>query len=146
MSMDLKQKRQKRKHPTKKVNNEKYFDSNPNFKVGVFCTEYDLHHDSLIEIAKLAGILENDDVQVVDGKTTVNYTEEKLQTVLKELFGFQDGWYDVEVIPTQRTRFDGKIINDVKRYVGWERSDSDWVGSRMCSDNMKTLVVFGGEV
>ena len=83
---------------------------------------------------------------MVDGKTTVNYTEEKLQTVLKELFGFQDGWYDVEVIQTQRTRFDGKIVNDVKRYVGWERSDSDWVGSRMCSDNMKTLVVFGGEV
>ena len=89
MSMDLKQKRQKRKHPTKKVNNEEYFDSNPNFKVGVFCTEYDLQHDSLIEIAKLAGILEDDDVQVVDGVTTVNYTEEKLQTVLKELFGFQ---------------------------------------------------------
>lgn len=126
-------------------------------RVGVYCTESDLKDETVIFLAVQCGILTPNDYDIVTGgtdeKPTKNivvkeYSEKAIQAILKNLFGFRDGWYEVEVVEKQRTRFGNKLVCNEKRYTGLEREDRDWVKSSMCSDAMKTATLFGshGEI
>lgn len=128
------------------------------YKVGVYCTEEDLNCLELALTAEACGLININDI-IVNGvrlnshedvpkatdinKVVVNYSEDSLKLILNKLFGFRDGWHETEIVPMQRNRFGGQIIQNKKRYMGWERQDRDWVDSRMCSDEMRTAVIFG---
>lgn len=129
------------------------------YKVGVYCTEEDLNCLELALTAEACGLIDITDISINGDRLTsredvpklesdikkvsVNYSEESLKLILNKLFGFRDGWYETEIVPLQRNRFGGQIIENKKRYMGWERQDRDWVDSRMCSDEMRTAVIFG---
>lgn len=126
-------------------------------RVGVYATESDLKDDTVVFLAVQCGILTPNDYDIVDVGTdekpekkivVKDYSEKAIQAILKNLFGFRDGWYEVEVVEKQRTRFGNKIVYNEKRYTGLEREDKDWTSSSMCSDEMKSCLVFGsrGEV
>lgn len=127
-------------------------------RVGVYCTESDLKDETVVFLAVQCGILTPNDYDIVDAvvgdkrpekKIVVKeYSEKAIQAILKNLFGFRDGWYEVEVVEKQRTRFGNKVVYNEKRYTGLEREDKDWTSSSMCSDEMKSCLVFGsrGEV
>lgn len=130
-------------------------------RVGVFATESDLKNSDVAFLAVQCGLIKPENYMIVDkevgegdDKKTVkeivvtNYTEESIQAILKNLFGFRDGWYEVEVVEKQKTLLTGQIVLNEKRYTGLEREDKAWVSSRMCSDQMKTAVLFGshGEI
>lgn len=126
-------------------------------RVGVYCTESDLKDDTVAFLAIQCGLIREEDYTVVEKEVdnkiikefvVSRYTEEAIQAILKNLFGFRDGWYEVEVIDKQKSRLTNKLVTNEKRYTGLEREDKEWVNSRMCSDEMKTAVMFGsyGEI
>ena len=100
-------------------------------RVGVFATESDLKNPDVAFLAVQCGLIkpenymivekevgEGDDKKVVKELIVTNYTEESIQAILKNLFGFRDGWYEVEVVEKQKTLLTGQIVLNEKRYTG----------------------------
>lgn len=108
--------------------------------VGVFCTEHDIQDKTVVEIALRCGIISECDI---DSDGIIHYSEESLKKVLHFLFGFYKGFYEVEVIENQRTRIGNLAVKNMKRYVGTERQDKDWVESAMCSQQTREIVKWG---
>ena len=73
-------------------------------RVGVYATESDLKDDTVVFLAVQCGILTPNDYDIVDAGTNEKpekkivvkeYSEKAIQAILKNLFGFRDGWYEV---------------------------------------------------
>lgn len=108
--------------------------------IGVFCTEKDLQDPKVVAFAKNVGLIAECDI-LADG--TVEYTDEQLRKLLYGLFGFNKGYYEKELVPTQRTRIHSELVKDTYRYVGTERQDKGWVESAMCSQETREIVKWG---
>lgn len=109
--------------------------------VGVYCTESDLQDPTVIKIAKALKIVPED--FGADAEGLYSFEEDQLQKILYFLFGFKGGWYEKELVETQRTRIGNKLVKDSYRYVGVERQDKEWVESSMCSEQTKEIVKWG---
>jgi len=108
--------------------------------IGVFCTDADLKHPKLIEVLLRTGLIKQEDLKP-DG--TPELSEEKLQIILHHIFGFNKGWYEKELIHSQKTFLTGETVTDSYRYVGTERQDKDWLDNVLCSQETREIVKWG---
>ena len=113
-----------------------------------YATEYDVKHPTILRMAHTSGEISNDEMQEILKLEDLNDCDIKpylLSYILENYFGFQDGVYEEEYIEGyQQTRIPSKnLVKDCVRYVGYERTDSDWVKSGLASVEACELSKFG---
>ena len=104
----------------------------------VYATEYDVKHPTILRMAYASGEISKCEMQEILKLEDLNDYDVKpclLSYILENYFGFQDGVYKEEYIEGyQKTRIPSQNkVKDCVRYVGYERTDGDWVKSGFLS-------------
>ena len=115
--------------------------------VAVYATEWDIKHPTILRLAYNAGIVTKEQFQQilqVDNQIDIELTNEQLAYILENYFGFSCGEYEEHLVEgSQVNKIGGERINNVKRYVGYERTDDSWVKSGLASKEACELSKFG---
>lgn len=111
----------------------------------VWVCETDILSPAIISVAVSVGIVN------LEGRNypeNFDYTHDELCMLLEKFFGFQGGFYEVEILPLQKPRFSKEVVENKRRFFGTERSDKDWVKielveAGLCSREMYEMVTYG---
>ena len=115
--------------------------------VAVYATEMDVKNPTILRLAYNANIIPKEQFQQilqVDNQIDIELTNEQLAYILENYFGFSYGEYEEHLVEgSQVNKIGGGRVENVKRYVGYERTDSDWVKSGLASVEACELSKFG---
>ena len=115
--------------------------------VAVYATEMDVKNPTILRLAYNANIIPKEQFQQilqVDNQIDIELTNEQLAYILENYFGFSYGEYEEHLVEgIQVNKIGGGRVENVKRYVGYERTDSDWVKSGLASVEACELSKFG---
>ena len=115
--------------------------------VACYATELDVKHPTILRLAYNANIITKEQFQQilqVDNQIDIELTNEQLAYILENYFGFSCGEYEEHLVDgSQVNKIGGERINNVKRYVGYERTDDSWVKSGLASKEACELSKFG---
>ena len=113
----------------------------------VYATEWDVKHPTILRMAYTSGEISDCEMQKilqVDNQIDIELTNEQLAYILENYFGFSCGEYEEHLVEgSQVNKIGGERINNVKRYVGYERTDDSWVKSGLASKEACELSKFG---
>lgn len=105
-------------------------------KVGVFVTDKDLNSDVVMQTLKKVGLIPE------KSKDYSDWGEELLVKVLREVFGFKDGYYEKVYFDRHKTLFGEEWVKGY-RFIGVERLDKEWALSDSASREAKEIYKFG---
>ena len=115
--------------------------------VAVYATELDVKNPTILRMAYIAKIIPEEQYQKilqVDNQIDIELTNEQLAYILENYFGFEHGEYEEHLVEgSQVNRIGGERIENVKRYVGWERLDNEWVDTGLASREAYELSKYG---
>ena len=115
--------------------------------VACYATEWDVKHPTILRMAYISNIIPQEQFQKilqVDNQIDIELTNEQLAYILENYFGFSCGEYEEHLVDgSQVNKIGGERINNVKRYVGYERTDDSWVKSGLASKEACELSKFG---
>lgn len=104
--------------------------------VGVFVTDTDLNSDVVMKTLKKVGIIPE------DSKNYMEWEEETLTKVLREVFGFKGGFYEKVFFERHKTLLSGEWVKGY-RFIGVERLDKEWALSDSASREAREIYKFG---
>ena len=115
--------------------------------VAVYATEWDVKHPTILRMAYIAKIIQKEQFQQmlqVDNQIDIELTNEQLAYILENYFGFSCGEYEEHLVEgSQVNKIGGSRVENVKRYTGWERIDSEWVDTGLASREAYELCKYG---
>ena len=115
--------------------------------VAVYATELDVKHPTILRLAYNANIFTKEQFQQilqVENQIDIELTNEQLAYILENYFGFENGEYEEYLIKgSQVNKIGGERIENIKRYVGLERLDSEWVDTGLASREAYELCKYG---
>ena len=115
--------------------------------VAVYATELDVKHPTILRMAYVANIIQQEQFQQmlqVENQLDIEITPEQLSTILENYFGFSNGEYEEHLVEgSQVNKIGGGRVENVKRYTGWERLDNEWVGTGLASREAYELCKYG---
>ena len=115
--------------------------------VAVYATELDIKHPTILRLAYNANIFTKEQFQQmlkVENQLDIEISPEQLSLILENYFGFECGEYEEHLIDgSQVNKIGGGRVENVKRYTGWERLDSEWVGTGLASREAYELCKYG---
>ena len=115
--------------------------------VAVYATELDVKHPTILRMAYVANIIQQEQFQQilqVDNQIDIELTNEQLAYILENYFGFSNGEYEEHLVEgSQANKIGGGRVEGVKRYTGWERLDNEWVGTGLASREAYELCKYG---
>ena len=115
--------------------------------VAVYATELDVKHPTILRMAYVANIIQQEQFQQmlqVDNQIDIELTNEQLAHILENYFGFSNGEYEEHLVEgSQVNKIGGGRVEGVKRYTGWERLDNEWVGTGLASREAYELCKYG---
>ena len=115
--------------------------------VAVYATELDVKHPTILRMAYISNIIPKGQFQKilqVDNQIDIELTNEQLAYILENYFGFSNGEYEEHLVEgSQVNKIGGGRVENVKRYVGYERTDDSWVKSGLASKEACELSKFG---
>ena len=115
--------------------------------VAVYATELDVKHPTILRMAYNANIVTKEQFQQmlqVENQIDIELTNEQLAYILENYFGFENGAHEEHLIEgSQVNKIGGGIVENVKRYTGWERLDNEWVDTGLASREAYELCKYG---
>ena len=115
--------------------------------VACYATELDVKHPTILRIAYIANIIQQEQFQQmlqVENQVDIELTNEQLAYILENYFGFSCGEYEEHLIEgSQVNKIGGDRVENVKRYTGWERLDNEWVDTGLASREAYELCKYG---
>ena len=115
--------------------------------VAVYATEWDIKHPTILRMAYVANIIQQEQFQQmlkVENQIDIELTNEQLAHILENYFGFSSGEYEEHLVEgSQVNKIGGGRVENVKRYTGWERLDNEWVGTGLASREAYELCKYG---
>ena len=115
--------------------------------VAVYATEWDIKHPTILRLAYIANIIPEEQYQKilkVDNQIDIELTNEQLAYILENYFGFSCGEYEEHLVKgSQVNKIGGDRVENVKRYVGLERLDNEWVDTGLASREAYELCKYG---
>ena len=115
--------------------------------VAVYATEWDIKHPTILRLAYNANIVTKEQFQQilqVDNQIDIEISPEQLSLILENYFGFESGGYEEHLVEgSQVNKIGGGRVENVKRYTGWERLDSEWVDTGLASREAYELCKYG---
>ena len=113
----------------------------------VYATEWDVKHPTILRLAYIANMIPQEQYQKmpqVDNQIDIELTNEQLAYILENYFGFENGEYEEYLVKgSQVNKIGGERIENIKRYVGLERLDSEWVDTGLASREAYELCKYG---
>ena len=115
--------------------------------VAVYATELDVKNPTILRMAYVANIIPQKQFQQilqVDNQIDIEISPEQLSLILENYFGFESGGYEEHLVEgSQVNKIGGGRVENVKRYTGWERLDSEWVDTGLASREAYELCKYG---
>ena len=115
--------------------------------VAVYATEWDIKHPTILRMAYVANIIQQEQFQQmlkVENQIDIELTNEQLAHILENYFGFSSGEYEEHLVEgSQVNKIGGGRVENVKRYTGWERLDNEWVDTGLASREAYELCKYG---
>ena len=115
--------------------------------VAVYATEWDIKHPTILRMAYISKIIQQEQYQNIrqaDNQIDIELTNEQLAYILENYFGFENGEYEEYLVKgSQVNKIGGERIENIKRYVGLERLDSEWVDTGLASREAYELCKYG---
>ena len=115
--------------------------------VAVYATEWDIKHPTILRMACVANIIPQQQFQQilqVENQLDVEISPEQLSLILENYFGFEHGEYEEHLVEgSQANKIGGDRVENVKRYVGLERLDNEWVDTGLASREAYELCKYG---
>ena len=115
--------------------------------VAVYATEMDIKNPTILRLAYNANIVPQEQFQQilkVENQLDIEITPEQLSLILENYFGFSCGEYEEHLVEgSQVNKIGGSRVENVKRYTGWERIDSEWVDTGLASREAYELCKYG---
>ena len=114
--------------------------------VAVYATEWDIKHPTILRLAYIANIVQQEQFQQmlqVENQIDVEISPEQLAYILENYFGFENGEYEEHLIEGSQVNKIGGRVENVKRYTGWERLDNEWVDTGLASREAYELCKYG---
>ena len=115
--------------------------------VAVYATELDVKNPTILRMAYIAKIIPEEQYQQilqVDNQIDIELTNEQLAYILENYFGFSCGEYEEHLVEgSQVNKIGGDRVENVKRYVGFERLDNEWVDTGLASREAYELCKYG---
>ena len=114
--------------------------------VAVYATELDVKHPTILRLAYIANIIQQEQFQQmlqVENQIDVEISPEQLAYILENYFGFSCGEYEEHLVEGSQVNKIGGRVENVKRYTGWERLDNEWVDTGLASREAYELCKYG---
>ena len=115
--------------------------------VAVYATEWDIKHPTILRLAYIANIIQQEQFQQmlqVENQVDIELTNEQLAYILENYFGFEHGAYEEPLIEGgQVNKLGGDRVENVKRSTGWERLDNELVDTGLASSEAYELCKYG---
>ena len=115
--------------------------------VAVYATEWDVKHPTILRMAYVANIIQQEQFQQilqVENQLEIEISHEQISLILENYFGFESGEYEEHLIEgSQVNKIGGGRVENVKRYTGWERLDNEWVDTGLASREAYELCKYG---
>ena len=115
--------------------------------VAVYATEWDIKHPTILRMAYISKIIQQEQYQNIrqaDNQIDIELTNEQLAYILENYFGFENGEYEEYLVKgSQVNKIGGERIENIKRYVGLERLDNEWVDTGLASREAYELCKYG---
>ena len=113
----------------------------------VYATELDVKHPTILRLAYNANIFTKEQYQKilqVENQIDIELTNEQLSLILENYFGFSCGEFEEHLIEgSQVNKIGGGRVENIKRYVGLERLDNEWVDTGLASREAYELCKYG---